>query len=162
MKASLTSHLKICGKRPMRQKKQENAIRDLLSSHYQKAGSVCDYPSLGEYQDNKYHSLKDSGGTRGFIDFVVRVSDCLVCVEVDEQQHRRNDAAKEITRMAMLAAVLNQKSELPIRWIRFNPDAHHVDGKLVKVSRLARHARLIGEIELGLSGSPVTYLYYDH
>jgi hypothetical protein len=56
------------------------------------------------------------------IDFVIYKADRIVCIECDEHSHRSEGVLCDVTRMLDVAAQHRMRSELPLHFIRFNPD----------------------------------------
>lgn len=85
---------------------------------------------------------------------------CVV-LEVDEDQHKSYDP--ECERIRMINIVNSQV--LPCVFIRYNPDAFHVDGKTIRVDKTTRHRILIETLrEYFVHDSEISkivYLYYD-
>lgn len=85
---------------------------------------------------------------------------CVV-LEVDEDQHRAYDPECERIRMIN---ILNSQV-LPCVFVRYNPDAFHVDGKTIRVDKTKRHRILIETLReyfvYDSETSKVVYLYYD-
>jgi hypothetical protein len=65
-----------------------------------------------------------------------------VAVECDEESHRRETVLCEVTRMLDVAAQYTLCSELPLHFVRFNPDSYTVDGRAHKPLMGARHREL--------------------
>ena len=96
------------------------------------------------------------------VDFVVYKEDRIVCIECDEHSHRSEGVLCDVTRMLDVAAQHRMRSELPLHFIRFNPDAYTVDGGRPKPHMNARIKELLLAIEEPI-GTPlaVTYICYD-
>jgi hypothetical protein len=96
------------------------------------------------------------------IDFVIYKEDRIVCIECDEDAHRREGVLCDVTRMLDVAAMHRMRSELPLHFVRFNPDAYIVDGGRPKPHMNARIKELLLAIEEPI-GTPlaVTYICYD-
>ncbi len=96
------------------------------------------------------------------IDFVIYKADRIVCIECDEHSHRSEGVLCDVTRMLDVAAQHRMKSELPLHFIRFNPDAYTVDGGRPKPHMNARLKELLLAIEEPVSAPlAVTYICYD-
>ncbi|GAQ93660.1 Zinc finger-containing protein [Klebsormidium nitens] len=105
-------------------------------------------------------------GTFARADFVIIQNGKVVVLEVDEYQHESYGVACDVARMAKIyEAWLLEGNGLPVRFLRYNPNAYHVDGKKQKVKRAAREERLLEAIreasEADGDGMQVRYMYYD-
>ncbi len=89
-------------------------------------------------------------------------------IENDENQHQAYGSPEcEMRRMLdVKSALLQQGTNTPLIWIRYNPHAFRVDNKLTKINQIDRIKRLIRLIE-ELSSKPydipfsIYYLFYD-
>jgi hypothetical protein len=63
------------------------------------------------------------------LDFTIYKTDRVVAVECDEHGHSSEPVLCEVTRMLDVAAQHRLRSDLPLHFIRFNPDAYIVDGR---------------------------------
>lgn len=50
---------------------------------------------------------------------------------------------------------------LPVAFIRYNPDAYHVDGKLTRILKKDRESRLIEILKSWTFDRPIYFMYYD-
>ena len=75
----------------------------------------------------------------------------MVAVECDEREHGSEPVLCEVTRMLDVAAQHRLTSDLPIHFIRFNPDGYQVDGRAQKPKMAERHRELVLAIEEPLS-----------
>ena len=97
-------------------------------------------------------------------DFVWETATGVVILEVDEGQHADYPLRCELARM--LAVTVGKKG-LPVHWLRFNPDAFHVDGSLVKASSTHRYDVLKARLMTALASPDydhlfnIEYLFYD-
>jgi hypothetical protein len=82
--------------------------------------------------------IKCSGTSRR-PDFVIRKTDHIVIVEVDEQQHCRRDGDYEAQRMIDISETLKKR----VLWIRYNPDGFKVNGVKRTPSQDERESRLL-------------------
>jgi hypothetical protein len=85
------------------------------------------------------------------LDFTVYKVDRVVAVECDEREHDRESVLCEVTRMLDVAAMHRLTSDLPLHFIRFNPDGYKVDGRAQKPRMAERHKELVLAIEEPLS-----------
>jgi hypothetical protein len=81
------------------------------------------------------------------IDFTVYKPDRVVAVECDEREHGSESVLCEVTRMLDVAAQHRLRSDLPLHFIRFNPDGYKVDGRAHKPRMAERHKELVLAIE---------------
>jgi len=96
------------------------------------------------------------------IDFVIYKADRIVCIECDEDSHRREGVLCDTTRMLDVTAQHRMRSELPLHFIRLNPDGYTVDGGHPKPHMNARLKELLLAIEEPVSTPlAVTYICYD-
>ena len=96
------------------------------------------------------------------VDFVIAKAWGYILLEVDENQHSREDVSCETKRMMnIVSSVLSNNKLL---FIRYNPDSFKVDGVRCKLDTKTRHTNLINFIN---NYSPsdsllsVKYLNYD-
>jgi hypothetical protein len=89
--------------------------------------------------------------------------DFALVVEVDENQHEQYDAMCEETRMHNLVSTL----AMPTIFVRYNPDAFHLNGTVQRVNEADRLELLRKRVSAALSSPrpevPLTaeYLFYD-
>jgi len=113
------------------------------------------------------------------IDFVLSYSGgsngSYVFLEVDEEQHRfgyaGSDGAGISCDSKRMASVHNSLTvefvakgaeQPPIYWLRYNPHGWHVDGKLRKVPKAEREARLCAFLESPKPAMRIGYAFYDY
>jgi hypothetical protein len=96
------------------------------------------------------------------IDFLIYKTDRVVAVECDEHEHRSEAVLCEVTRMLDVAAQHRMTSDLPLHFIRFNPDGYSVDGRHRKTKMAERHKELLLAIEEPLATPLViSYICYS-
>jgi hypothetical protein len=96
------------------------------------------------------------------IDFLIYKPDRVVAVECDECEHNREAVLCEVTRMLDVAAQHRMTSDLPLHFIRFNPDGYSVDGRPQKPKMAERHKELLLAIEEPLTAPmAITYICYS-
>jgi hypothetical protein len=96
------------------------------------------------------------------LDFTIYKADRVIVVECDEHGHSHEPVLCEVTRMLDVAAQHRMKSELPLHFIRFNPDAFTVDGWAPKPRMAERHKELLLAIEEPVSAPlAITYICYN-
>jgi hypothetical protein len=96
------------------------------------------------------------------LDFTIYKVDRVVVVECDEWEHGRESALCEVTRMLDVAAQHRLRSDLPLHFIRFNPDGYKVDGRAQKPKMAERHKELVLAIEEPLSTPlSISYICYS-
>jgi hypothetical protein len=81
------------------------------------------------------------------LDFTIYKVDRVVAVECDEREHGSESVLCEVTRMLDVAAKHRLTSDLPLHFIRFNPDGYQVDGRAQKPKMAERHKELVLAIE---------------
>ena len=146
-----------------RQKKREEAVaRFLTQAGYQFERearvdfcSARDAPCRGESRPVNTSLAR--------LDFVLYRPWGVCVVEVDESQHDHMPQACETARMLNVAAQHVQRSPgVPLRFVRYNPDAFKISGGRGKATQALRHSKLL----LALEQTPakdfeVLYLFYD-
>jgi hypothetical protein len=96
------------------------------------------------------------------LDFSIYKLDRVVVVECDEREHSSESVLCEVTRMLDVAAQHRLTSDLPLHFIRFNPDGYVVDGRAQKPKMAERHKELTLAIEEPLAAPLViTYICYS-
>jgi hypothetical protein len=96
------------------------------------------------------------------LDFTVYKPDRVVVVECDEREHDREPVLCEVTRMLNVAAQHRLRSDLPLHFIRFNPDGYKVDGRAQKPKMAERHKELLLAIEEPVSAPlAISYICYS-
>jgi hypothetical protein len=96
------------------------------------------------------------------IDFLVYKTDRVVAVECDEREHGSESVLCEVTRMLDVAAQHRLRSDMPLHFIRFNPDGYVVDGRAQKPRMAERHKELLLAIEEPLAVPfAITYVCYS-
>jgi hypothetical protein len=96
------------------------------------------------------------------IDFTIYKPDRIVAVECDEREHNSEAVLCEVTRMLDVAAQHRLRSDLPLHFIRFNPDGYQVDGRAQKPKMAERHKELVLAIEEPLSAPlAISYICYS-
>jgi hypothetical protein len=92
------------------------------------------------------------------LDFTIYKADRVVAIECDEREHRHESVLCEVTRMLDVAAQHRLTSDLPLHFIRFNPDDYSVDGRRRKTKMAERHKELLLAVEEPLT-SPLAISY---
>jgi hypothetical protein len=96
------------------------------------------------------------------IDFTIYKTDRVVAVECDEREHGSESVLCEVTRMLDVAAQHRLRSDLPLHFIRFNPDGYAVNGRAQKPRMAERHKELLLAIEEPLTVPfAITYVCYS-
>jgi hypothetical protein len=96
------------------------------------------------------------------IDFLIYKTDRVVAVECDEREHDHEPVLCEVTRMLDVAAQHRLTSDLPLHFIRFNPDGYKVDGRPRKTRMAERHKELLLAIEEPLTTPlAISYICYS-
>jgi hypothetical protein len=87
----------------------------------------------------------------------------FVVVEVDEDQHKGYDPECERIRMINIVQAVGMRCV----FVRYSPDAFHIDGKTIRVYEKKRHDLLLKTVRECMKPSfdseisCVVYLYYD-
>jgi hypothetical protein len=96
------------------------------------------------------------------LDFTIYKTDRVVAVECDEREHGSESVLCEVTRMLDVAAQHRLTSDLPLHFIRFNPDGYQVDGRAQKPKMAERHKELVLAIEEPLAAPlAISYICYS-
>jgi hypothetical protein len=96
------------------------------------------------------------------LDFTIYKTDRVVAVECDEREHGSESVLCEVTRMLDVAAQHRLTSDLPLHFIRFNPDGYQVDGRAQKPKMAERHKELVLAIEEPLTAPlAISYICYS-
>jgi hypothetical protein len=96
------------------------------------------------------------------LDFTIYKTDRVVVVECDEREHGSESVLCEVTRMLDVAAQHRLTSDLPIHFVRFNPDGYVVDSRPQKPRMAERHRELVLAIEEPLTAPlAITYICYS-
>jgi hypothetical protein len=96
------------------------------------------------------------------VDSVIYKPDRIVALECDEDSHKSYTVLCDVTRMLDIAAQHALRSELPLHFIRFNPDGYTVDSRRQKPTMAARYRELILAIEDPVSAPlTLTNMCYD-
>jgi hypothetical protein len=132
-----------------RKQKQERLYKFLTSAGYAPDRETI-VPFCGE-GSNKFAR----------VDFAIYKTDRVVIVECDEDAHRREPVLCEVTRMLDVAAQHAMRSELPLHFVRFNPDGYIVDGQAQKPKAGERYKELLLAIEEPVTAPlSITYICY--
>lgn len=135
------------------------------SSSRQKTSEMILYNFLTEEKIQFIHN-KSVGYVCGDYrpDFLIDCATHFIVIENDEDQHRQYPKECEMVRMRNIEFALGLKTH----FIRYNPDAHKINGKTKRVSRKKRMEALLLLIEKLKLSQPddnlennITYLYYD-
>jgi hypothetical protein len=108
-------------------------------------------------------------GKRACIDFAIKGTNKILCIEVDEHAHEYYDAVCELTRMQQAVWGIHGGDNLESHWIRFNPHllasdmhpSHYCFKERIQVLLQCIMDVLKQEVdEDGAKGPFVTYLFY--
>ena len=145
-----------------RQKKQEQRIANMLDRNgieYKREHQV-DFTCIG-----------DVDGSFARVDFLMILHGYVVFLEVDEGQHRfgYGPVSCDMRRMAKIVESLClEGNNLPVVFVRYNPDAFSVDGARVSCLKRDRESTLIAMLtdassDIYSSGRALSilYMYYD-
>lgn len=153
-----------------RKKQEERINRCLLEAGYSDFDEGGDFhPPLKHFKREhfiNFQCIDDKSGKNANIDFVIGVNGGLVMLEVDEYQHKYEGYSCDLSRMAKVHETLTLAgSDIPIFWIRYNPNAFRVDGVSQKCKKVDRERWLIDFLsKLDLREFPqmtICYKYYD-
>ena len=157
-----------------RMKKQEERVREaLLAGGYVEHFATAGIPPVGSFKREKRIDFRcaDVQSKTAYcrIDFVVATRGGLVFLEVDEDQHLYGYDASVSCDMKRMSHVMESLTvelgdALPhVYWLRYNPNAYHVDGDLVRVPKADREKRLLGWLSGFESPGPlgIGYAFYD-
>jgi hypothetical protein len=151
---------------------------DQLKSHFERNHSERAHLRRKRKEERLYKFLTSSGyapdretvvpfcgeGSKKLarLDFTIYKTDRVVVVECDEDYHRREPVLCEVTRMLDVAAQHAMKSDLPLHFVRFNPDGYTVDGRARKPKMGERHKELLLAIEEPVTAQlTIMYICYD-
>jgi hypothetical protein len=81
------------------------------------------------------------------LDFTIYKPDRVVVIECDEREHDREPVLCEVARMLNVTAQHRLRGDLPLHFIRFNPDGYQVNGRAQKPKMAERHKELVLAIE---------------
>ena len=96
------------------------------------------------------------------LDFTIYKTDRVVIVECDEHEHRHEAVLCEVTRMLDVAAQHRLTNDLPLHFIRFNPDGYSVDGRRRTTKMAERNKELLLAIEEPLANPlTITHICYS-
>jgi hypothetical protein len=138
----------------------------------QKKSETSTYNSLLKYKLDlkREHQINVScnGGHFYRIDYLHILNGVMFFIENDEHQHDHYLVSCEIRRMINTKSVLIQEgNNMPLVFIRYNPDAYRVDNKEKKIKKKDRIKRLVKLIQT-ISREPrncpplsIYYLFYD-
>lgn len=155
------NHIKIHSEDNRRnRKKKETLIAQVLTKN--------NIPYTREHTVT-YKCISDINNSSSRIDFVLEHRDQqgifgLIFLEVDEHQHKWNMLSCEISRMSKIIESLRVDGNmLPIRFVRYNPDAFTVNGAKMKMKQDERHRMLLQTLTATVFERPfgVKYLFYD-
>jgi hypothetical protein len=133
-----------------RRKKKEDRLYKFLTS----AGYEPD-------RETPVHFCGTGSKKLARIDFAIYKTDRVVLVECDEHWHEHEPVLCEVTRMLDVAAEHAMKNELPLHFVRFNPDGYTVDGRAQKPKMAERHKELVLAIEDPVTAPlTITYICY--
>lgn len=112
----------------------------------------------------------DETKSRAFTDFTLYSEKCLIALEIDQFQHKSTNYSVSCDLKRMLdvrAAMIAAGNFQPILWIRYNPDAHSINGVTRRIPAKRREAELVKVIKSAQSGDlfnsefGIVYMYYD-
>ena len=101
------------------------------------------------------------------LDFVLELPDKRVILEVDEHQHKSvtYSVACDLARMSHVVSAIRCGGDTRgTLWVRFNPNAHHVDGKLRHIPKARRYETLCERVVhhcVDEGAVRILYMFYD-
>lgn len=169
-KGTTSSHLKrhqethtIKGQ--IRRKKQENRVSTLLKEW----GYTADPEVTINASRNK--CVEDTQRYYSRLDFtIINCVNAILIIEVDEDQHTWYNLSCEFSRMSDIrTSLLTAGYELPIFWIRYNPNGkYHIGTRRVNKYRPIRESSLRSKLEelcspdfVPINQVNIHYMYYD-
>ena len=148
-----------------RMKKQENHLENKLK----KWGFSVD--SQTTINAKRGDCLTDTNRYYSRLDYhIINCTSAILLIECDEYQHFWYELSCEFSRMSdVRASLLTAGYELPIYWIRYNPNGnYHIGSEQVKITREKREIALKAKIEELCSPNFVPdnqenihYMFYD-
>jgi hypothetical protein len=156
-----------------RKKQQEERVRQRIVKERWVEHFGDTLPPVGHFRREMRidFTCADPGSTSKYcrIDFVLSTPGGLVFLEVDENQHRFGYGAElscDMKRMnlVMMSLTLELGDAKPhIYWLRYNPNAWHVDDDTQRVPKEEREDRLMAHLQACNLTDPlqVGYAYYD-
>jgi hypothetical protein len=99
-------------------------------------------------------------------DIVYDMKTHFVIVEVDENQHRKGSNYNPECEYKRMVNIFGSLGGIPVIFIRYNPDVHKEEGKIVKLSKAKKEEVLIAWVKKARDEIPkkmcnVVYLFYD-
>jgi hypothetical protein len=99
-------------------------------------------------------------------DIVYDMKTHFVIVEVDENQHRKGSNYNPECEYKRMVNIFGSLGGIPVIFIRYNPDVHKEEGKIVKLSKAKKEDVLIAWVKKARDEIPekmcnVVYLFYD-
>jgi hypothetical protein len=96
------------------------------------------------------------------LDFTIYKPDRVVVIECDEREHDREPVSCEVTRMLDVTTQHRLRGDLPLHFIRFNPDGYQVNGRAQRPKMADRHKELVLAIEEPVSAPlSISYICYS-
>lgn len=159
-KSALNKHFKSLHslQAQLRHKREEQRIARLLDAN--------NIPYKREERVN--FSCFDSGKRYACIDFTIFTKSHLTLLEVDENQHKFGEytVACDMKRMSHIITALRCQSEfenVPIVFIRYNPNTYRVNEIIKKKSKKVREKELLEFINTYIPSqdTDINYMFYD-
>jgi hypothetical protein len=135
-----------------RQKLKESRVVSLLTEHFGEP-NICDRIVENECE------IKQRP------DIVYECKTHIVICEIDENRHRSYCDLGEVNKMKNIYTAYG--GEMPIVFIRYNPDKFKVDGKVVNIPNEKKEKMLLLWVKKAINEIPtgmisIIYLYYDN
>ena len=110
--------------------KKELIVKEFLDKQFTNM-FVHDSKLIGSFECNRR------------VDFQAEIKDYILCIEIDERQHKHYNPEDEIKRISEL----RESSQKKLIFIRFNPDNYRKNGKLIKTEMSERLKELQKKID---------------
>jgi hypothetical protein len=141
-----------------RQKKEEHKVAKLLEKN-----SI-----VVERETRVNFSCFESGKHWALIDFTIYRKDCIILLEVDENQHKYGEyysVSCDMKRMShILTAIRCEGKEHTVLFLRYNPHSFEIEYEKQKISQKDRQESLVNFInnyKPSREGLEIKYMFYD-
>lgn len=141
-----------------RHKKEEAAIENVLK--------LNEIEYVREHRVD-FRCVNDPEGLCARIDFLLLENAKIICVEIDEDQHKDRPIICECARVAKIFESLAlEGNSLPVVFLRFNPNKYTLDGKQQSITKNIRFDKLLDELKYiknqdDLPPLSIKYMFYD-
>lgn len=160
-KAKLKTHQKIHNTEfQKRRKEKEDAFQTFLDDEkipYERE-TYIDFKCSDKKRNQKIN-LNETKYSR--IDFVIFHNNIYFLVEIDEYQHTSYNPDCEIVRMtSIFTSAIDGGNDLPMVFVRFNPDAFKIQGQTQKFPLKKRYATILKFIQEYQPEQPLAIRYF--